>query len=80
MVVERLYPTFIALRTNDPCAGRHHFESGGGCLTTLVALILGRTFERLIEGVDGEHAEDDRHAGAQLDVLHAAAHSPDTIS
>jgi len=68
------------LRTQRSLAqDRHHFESGGGCLTTLCSHPW-RTFERLIEGVDGEHAEDDRHAGAQLDVLHARAHSPDTIS
>ena len=48
-----------------------HLEGGHGRLVTLVAVSLGTPGQGLVDGVGGEHPEDDRDAGVERGALEA---------
>ena len=51
---------------------RGHPQHDLGRVVAGVALVAARARQRLLHGLDGQHAERARHAGAQLDVLDPA--------
>src|SRR5690606_17017894 len=48
-----------------------HLDRGDGGVEALVACFGAGALDRLLDGVGGEHPEDDRDAGGKRDVRHA---------